>query len=253
MYRLAGTGMRYGAVEVLRDVSLQFDAGEFVTIAGPNGAGKSTLLGIMAGLRAGYTGSCALEGREVRTWNRRAFSRTVSVVPQSVRIDFGFTAGQVVLMGRTPFADGMFESPADREEVRRAMERTGTLDFRDRDFRSLSGGERQRVIVASALAQSPGVLLLDEPTTWLDIEHQISLYRLLRDLSHSGVLVVTATHDLNLAAAYSQRMVLLRSGTVIADGAAASVLTAQSMRDVFNVDVSIVDTASGRKWIHYDG
>lgn len=251
IYRLQGAGMRYGAADVLRNVDLTLSPGEFVAIAGPNGAGKSTLIGIMAGLRSGHAGSCRLMGLEVGAWNRKTFAKIVSVVPQSLRIDFAFTAEQVVLMGRTPFASGMFESAEDAEHVERALELTGTTQFRHRDFRSLSGGERQRVVVAAALAQSPQVLLLDEPTTFLDLEHQISLLRLLRDLSQSGVLVVSVTHDLNLAATYASRLVLLRSGEKVADGRPDQVLTPDLIRTVFAVDVIIGERPDGLRWIQY--
>ncbi len=250
LYSLTQAGMQYGEKVVLRGVDLSFVAGEFVTIAGPNGAGKSTLLGIMCGLLPRYIGSCKLLGREVRSWQRRAFARQVSVVLQSLRLDFGFTAEQVVLMGRTPFADALFESEHDAQEVRRAMELTGTTEFRERDMRTLSGGERQRVIIAAALAQSPRVLLLDEPTTYLDVEHQISMYRLLRDLCNTGVLVVAVTHDLNLAGQYGDRVVLLREGELAADGTPAEVLNEMTIRNVFHVDARVV-SERGRQWILY--
>ena len=154
-------------------------------------------------------------------------------------------------MGRTPFLDSLFESEKDLAAVEHAMELTGTLPFRSRDFRSLSGGERQRIILASALAQSPRVLLLDEPTTFLDVEHQLHLYKLLRDLCRGGLLVIAVSHDLNLAASYSQRIVLLRGGTIMADGGPESVLNPTSMRDVFRVDTQILNGPNGRPWIHY--
>lgn len=222
-------------------------------MAGPNGAGKSTLIGSMSGLNRGYSGSCLFRGTEVRKWERKAFAREVSVVPQSVRIDFPFTAEQVVLMGRAPFANRMFESDEDRYQVRRVMELTQTTEFRDRDFRTLSGGEKQRVIVASALAQMPAALLLDEPAAFLDIEHQIALYRLLQSLSNSGVLVLAVTHDLNLASAYADRVVLLRAGGIVADGTPRTVFDTPTLKDVFRVQADITEGPDGRPWIRYGG
>ena len=125
-FQLTGVGVRYGAKEVLSNVCCDFDVGEFVAIAGPNGAGKSTLLGAMSGLRGGYSGSCLYRGKEVRKWERKAFAREVSIVPQTVRIDFPFTVEQVVLMGRAPFASSLFESDEDRYQVQRVMALTGT-------------------------------------------------------------------------------------------------------------------------------
>jgi iron complex transport system ATP-binding protein len=245
--------MRYDDKDVLSNVCCDLDGGEFIAIAGPNGAGKSTLLGAMSGLRSGYLGSCLYRGKEVRRWERKAFAREVSIVPQSVRIDFPFTVEQVVLMGRAPFANSLFESDEDRYQVRRVMALTGTTEFRNRDFRTLSGGEKQRVVLASALAQMPSALLLDEPAAFLDIEHQISLYRLLRNLCESGVLVVAVTHDLNLAAAYAGRIVLLRKGELVADGVPNRVLDTQTLKDVFRIDARIVPGPAGRHWIQYGG
>lgn len=242
--------MAYDGASVLRNISITFPGGQFAAIAGPNGAGKSTLLHIMAGLRSGYSGSCRFLDREVRSWPRREFSRLVSVVPQSLHVEFAFSAEQIVLMGRAPFASSMFESAEDLRAVHRALELTGTLEFRDRDVRTLSGGERQRVIVAAALAQSPQALLLDEPTTFLDIEHQIQLYRLLRDLADQGVLVIAVTHDLNLAAQYADRITLLRAGQLQADGTPAEILNEETIRTVFRVNAWISEE-DGRRWIHY--
>lgn len=252
-FQLEDLSVAYGSKQVLHGVTCAFDAGEFVAVAGPNGAGKSTLIGAMSGLRGGYSGSCMYRGTEVRSWDRRKFAREVSVVPQSVRIDFPFTAEQVVLMGRAPFANRLFESDDDRYQVERVMHLTGTVEFKNRDFRTLSGGEKQRVVVASALAQMPSALLLDEPAAFLDIEHQIALYRLLRTLCESGVLVIAVSHDLNLAAAYADRMVLIRTGKVDADGPPARVLNQDTLKTVFRVEAQIVTSPSGQPWIHYGG
>jgi iron complex transport system ATP-binding protein len=243
--------MRYGDKRVLGDVTLQFEAGRMAAVIGPNGAGKSTLLGIMAGLKRHYEGTCTFEGKEVSRWNRRAFARRIAFVPQSLRLEFPFTAYQVVLMGRTPFADGLFESAEDHSAVERAMDLTDVLAFRDRDFRSLSGGESQRVVLASALAQDPAVLLLDEPTTFLDLRHQVAIYRLLRDLCRQGLLVVAVTHDLNLAAAYSDRIIALQDGRVVADASPESSLTPEFISSVFGLDAQVRKGPGGRPWIVY--
>jgi iron complex transport system ATP-binding protein len=222
-----------------------------VAITGPNGAGKSTLLGIMAGLRRDFSGECRLNGQDARRWKASEFARIVSFVPQSLRLDFPFTAEQVVLMGRTPYAGGLFEAPEDWQAVERAMSLTDTLAFRQRDFRSLSGGERQRVVLASALAQEPRALLLDEPTTFLDLEHQVAIYRLLRQVSQEGVLVVAVTHDLNLAAAYSDRILVLKQGRLVADAPPCDALTVERIRAVFGVEAEWISRQGGPPFIAY--
>lgn len=250
-FDLTGAGMRYGTAEVLRDITLRFSGPGLMAVTGPNGAGKSTLLGIMAGLRPGYGGSCRFDNMEIRQWNRAAFARRVSFVPQSLRLDFPFTAEQVVLMGRTPWAGGLFENRHDWDAVHRAMDLTDTGVFRHRDFRSLSGGERQRVVLASALAQEPEVLLLDEPTTFLDLEHQLAVYRLLRELSRESMLVIAVTHDLNLAASFSDRVIALKQGRLMADAEPCDALSAARIREIFQVEAEWLTRGDGRPWISY--
>jgi len=251
LYQLQHLTMAYNGRVVLSLDQLSLEAGELISIVGPNGAGKSTLLGIMAGLRQGYRGSCQLQGLELRRWARRAFARLVSYVPQGVQIQFPFTAEQVVLMGRTPYCDGLFEAPSDWEVVEWAMEITDTIEFRKRDFRSLSGGEQQRVVLAAALAQKPKVLLLDEPTAFLDVKHQVAIQRLLCQLARQGLLVVTATHDLNLALAYSDRVLVLCRGQLVAEGPPAQALTPVTIRTVFEVTAEVETAPCGTAYIHY--
>ena len=234
-FHLRRTGFPYG----LSDASLEISHPGLIALAGPNGAGKSTLIGIMAGLRHPYSGSCQYNGLELSRWRRRDFARRVAFLPQTVRFEFPFTAEQVVMMGRTPYAGGWFESPEDHAEVARAMEITDTLLFRHRDFRTLSGGERQRVILASALAQKPETLLLDEPTTFLDLKHQLALYRLLAQLANQGMLVVAVTHDLNLALQFAGRAIILNRGRIAADGPTHEVLNASLIHEVFDVHATI--------------
>lgn len=241
-FRASSVGFAYG----LTDASFELGGSGLVAIAGPNGAGKSTLLGIMAGLRHPYRGSCAYDGIEVRKWARREFARRVAFLPQMVRLEFPFTAEQVVLMGRTPCGGGWYESPEDFAAVENAMRTADVLPFRSRDFRSLSGGERQRVILASALAQQPQTLLLDEPTTFLDLKHQLAMYRLLAELGASGMLIVSVTHDLNLALQFADRVLVMADGRIAGDGSPWDVLNADLIDRVFGVRVAISDG-----WIRY--
>jgi iron complex transport system ATP-binding protein len=219
-----------------------------VTLAGPNGAGKSTLLGILAGVRSPYKGSVRYQGRELRSWPRHEYATHAAYVPQAVRIDFPFTAGEVVLMGRTPRTGGWYESAHDHKAAEQAMSITDCLALKDRDFRALSGGERQRVILAAALAQEPQVLLLDEPATHLDLRHQLSLYKLLTRLSKS-MLVVAVTHDLNVALQFSDRVLMMEDGRIAGDGTPTEVLTPGSIESVFGVRATIHLTAQGRPWM----
>jgi iron complex transport system ATP-binding protein len=235
-------GFAYG----LHEASFEFPQNGLITIAGPNGAGKSTLLGILAGLRSPYRGSCMFDGKEIRQWPKRDFARRVAFLPQSVRMEFPFTVEEVVLMGRTPYASGWFQTAEDRSAAEEAMTTTDTLAFRGRDFRTLSGGEAQRVILASALTQRPEALLLDEPATHLDLRHQLSLYRLLVELAKSR-LVVAVTHDLNLALQFSHRVMVLEDGRIAGDGAPGDVLNPDLIARVFRVQA----TMHGR-WMTYE-
>jgi iron complex transport system ATP-binding protein len=251
LFQVRDAGVRYGASEVLRSACLRLHRGEFVAIAGPNGAGKSTLLSLIAGLSAPSSGECLFLDREAHRWNRRDFARRVAVVLQTEPTAFPFTAEEVVYMGRMPHSTGLYETAEDHAAVAMALAETGTEAFRTRDFRTLSGGEKQRVLLASALAQKPEVLLLDEPSTHLDLQHQLSLHRLLRELSGKGLLVVAVTHDLNLAAAYAQRIVLMNHGRIHADGPPAEVLGPALLEDIFRVRVDVHQRPSGQPWLIY--
>jgi iron complex transport system ATP-binding protein len=163
-----------------------------------------------------------------------------------MKLEFPFTAEQVVFMGRAPYADGWFESQEDHAAVKRAMTTTETLAFASRDFRSLSGGEKQRVILASALAQEPETLLLDEPTTFLDLKHQLAMYKLLAALA-ARMLIVAVTHDLNLALRFSTRIIVMANGKIAADGAPHETLSSNLIDRVFGVQAQVRDG-----WLVYD-
>ena len=252
LYELADVRVRLGAAEILRGISVGFKDHEMVTIVGPNGAGKSTLMSVLSGYRDTYEGHCRFRGHEISSWKKRDLARHMAFIPQMLRLEFPFTAEQVVFMGRTPHCHGLFESPSDRDAVRRAMQTTDTLAFASREYRQLSGGERQRVVLAGALVQGPSVLLLDEPTTFLDLKHQISTYGLLKQLAGEGIAVIAVTHDLNLAATYSDRMVVLSRGQIAADGKPEEVLRTSLLEEVFEVAVKIREGPTGRPWVFYD-
>lgn len=246
MYRLHQVGFSYGPVRVLQDISLEIQEGGLTAIVGPNGAGKSSLLNLMVGLLAEYEGQVLLEGREIRDWPKSELGKAIAFLPQNVRIDFPFTVEQIVLMGRTPHGEKMFETREDLEASEQAMVLTDVTHLLGRDFRSLSGGERQRVILASALAQQPRVLLLDEPTTFLDLNHQIAIYELIHQLSREGLLVVAITHDLQLASAYSDRVVVLEKGQIAADGPPAESLSPDIIQRIFEVSPETMRRIYGR-------
>lgn len=251
VFCLHDASVRYGNAEVLRSVSLTFHPGEFVAIVGPNGAGKSTLLSLIAGLSAPTSGVCQFLGRNATDWPRREFARRVAVVQQSESSEFPFTAEEVVYMGRMPHRTGMYETQVDHEAVAGALASTEMSRFGQRDFRTLSGGEKRRILLASALAQQPEVLLLDEPASHLDLKHQVALHEILRGLRRQGLLVVAVTHDLNLAAAYADRLVLMHNGELRATGSPPEVLRSKLIEEVFQVRVEFHQRSSGQPWMLY--
>jgi iron complex transport system ATP-binding protein len=227
---------------VLKGVVLEVDRGDLVGILGPNGSGKTTLLKLLGGVLRPASGSVTLDGRPLAGWSRREIARRVAFVPQETSAPFDFTVLDIVLMGRFPHLGAFaLEGPEDLAIARHALEATGTSAFEDRAFSTLSGGEKQRVVIASALAQSPELLLLDEPTASLDIGHQIEVRTLLRRLNaDNGVTMVLSTHDLNLAAGLCRRLVLLNDGQVLATGRTEEVLTPDAVRELYHVDAEVV-------------
>ena len=233
--------------------SVTFGAGEFVALCGLNGAGKSTLLETMAGILPGYTGSCRFEGRELRDWSPRLLATRVSFLPQTAEPGARFTGLEIVQMGRYPFGGGWGASDADVQICQRSMELAGCADLAGRFANELSGGERQRILFAAVLAQEPRALLLDEPGTFIDLPHQIQMFRTLRDLcSAQGMLCIAATHDLNLAAAFCSRIVLLAAGRIVADDAPELVLPSVEFRSIFGEHVRVERRGSGEVRVHYE-
>lgn len=226
---------------VLRDVSLGLGEGDLMGLIGPNGSGKTTLLRVLSGLLPPKRGHVYLDGRNIHEFSRREIARRVAVVPQELAMPFDFSVYEMVMMGRTPHVRPILGAgSSDRQVVAEKMELTATTALAERPFNELSGGEKQRVIIAMALAQEPQILLLDEPTVHLDINHQVEILELIKRLNRQGNLTVLATmHDLNLAALYFDRLVLLAGGRVVTNGSPAEVLREESIRQVFQADVQV--------------
>ena len=236
---------------VLSGVSLEVRAGDVAVVMGRNGAGKSTLLDIVAGLRQPSGGMVKLDDRPADHWDPRARARLVAHLPQAVRPDLPFLAGELALMGRYPHTDRWFESDEDRAAVEQAMRRTDCWELRDRLVQTLSGGERQRVLLAACFAQAPQVLLLDEPSTHLDIDQQLHCFSLLREESRRGVACLMVTHDLNLALAYATRIIVIAQGTVALDVPVEEAARTTDWLSFFSSRLTLSTTPSGRAWVSY--
>jgi len=238
--RLAEVGVEIGGTAILEAVSLSVERGEFVALVGPNGAGKTTLLRTINGLIGPTRGTVAVDGQDIGELSAREIARLVATVPQESTFDFEFSVEDVVLMGRTPHR-GRFATTttADWEAVETALEQTETAQFRDRAVTTLSGGERQRVVLARALAQDTPVLLLDEPTSNLDINHQIQSLSVARACADRDQAVVAAIHDLELAARFCDRMLLVHDGRVRASGPPADVLSDPATEDAFGIRTAV--------------
>jgi len=232
---------RAAANRVLDSVSLNVARGTVVGLLGPNGSGKTTLLRIMAGVLQPQSGRVTIDGRPIEQMTRRDLARHIAVVPQETHSAFDFSVIDMVLMGRYPHL-GVFELEGanDQAIARDALAATGTSALEARPFATLSGGEKQRVVIASALAQSSDVLLLDEPTAALDLGYQLEITALLRRLNaERGTTMIVSTHDLNLAAALCERVVLLKQGRVVAHGETEATLTAANIRLLYEVDADV--------------
>ena len=226
---------------VLRGIDLRLRWGELAGLIGPNGAGKTTLLRVLSGLLVPKRGQVYLDGHDLRDLTRREIARRIAVVPQEVVIPFAFTAWEMVMLGRTPHVRPLVgERRQDRQVVEEKMALTDTLHLAQRPFNELSGGERQRVILAMALAQQPEILLLDEPTVHLDISHQVEILELIKGLNrHSNLTVLAILHDLNLAALYFERLILLHQGRVVIEGSPTEVLREENIQQVFQASVRV--------------
>ena len=231
-YQYPDSGWRLDAV------TLAVASGEVLAAIGPNGSGKSTLLRLGAGVLTPTSGRVMLDGRECAGLPRREIARTLGYLPQQVTSEFDYRVEEVVAMGRYPHLSGAgFLSAADIAVVERCLAETEIERYRSRRLSRLSGGERQRAFLASVLAQEPRVLLLDEPTSSLDLHHQVRFFGLLRRLSAQGMAVVVVTHDVNLASLFCDRVALLRDGRLVEEGTPADVLRADVLQATYGNEV----------------
>jgi iron complex transport system ATP-binding protein len=217
MIEVRGFSFGIGGKEILRDVDLSIKTGEYVSIVGPNGAGKTTLLRCLDKIYVGGRGTIEINGKSTESFSQAELAKLVGYVPQADGSQFPFTVHEFIMMGRYPHLSPFSSiGKGDEEAVQEAMARTGTREFVDRLLSTLSSGERQKVFIAAALAQEAKILLLDEPTTFLDYRHQVEIQKLLKRINRrSSVTMVSVTHDINYAALASDRIAAMKSGSIV--------------------------------------
>lgn len=231
-----------GGADILRGISFAVLEGEYVSIIGPNGAGKSTFVKCLAGIYRDWQGSVDICGRDLRSYKHRELAKQISYVPQGGAEQMPFSVHEFVMMGRYPHLSPFTScTPEDEKAVDKALELTGTREFRDRMMHTLSGGERQNVFIAAALAQGASILLLDEPVTFLDYRHQVNILATLKEINRkSGITIVAVSHDLNDAITWSDKIMAIRAGQNIFHGPPAELLDNMKLRDIYDMSFHFV-------------
>lgn len=242
-------GYRAGGRWLLRGVDLTLGPGEFLAVLGPNGSGKTTLLRLLSGELKPAEGEVVLQGRPLAAYSPEVLARKRAVLSQSREMAFPFTAYEVAFLGRLPHLWGRREGPEDHERTREALERTRALPLRERLFFTLSGGEAMRVEAARLLAQEPLFFLLDEPTNHLDPRYALELLILFRSLAEGGRGVVAVLHDLNLAALFADRLLLLKEGRPLAQGSPQEVLRPELLEEAYGVPFQAVGSGEGPRLV----
>lgn len=251
MISTANITFAYAGTPVLKDISLDIKEGDWMGLLGPNGSGKTTFIKCLSRTLFPQNGTVRINERDIKTFTHKEIAQIAGVVPQDSNILFPFTAFEIVLMGRSPHKKGFgFETARDVEIAKRAMTATDTWQFADRSIQELSGGERQRVIVARALAQEPKILLLDEPTSFLDIKHQQEILNIIKKLNcEAGLTVISAMHDINLALLYCKTIAFLKDGEISKIGQPDEVVTYANLKAVFDTEVYVgINDLNGRPY-----
>ncbi|WPY96583.1 ABC transporter ATP-binding protein (plasmid) [Limimaricola variabilis] len=247
--RVAGVAVGYGDAPIVRDVSLDVPDGALTVLVGPNGSGKSTFMKAMARVLPVSAGEIRLDGRLLRSTPTREVAKQLALLPQGPIAPEGLRVRELVAQGRYPHQSLLRQwSREDAEAVDAAMRAADVIQFADRPVSDLSGGQRQRCWIAMVLAQETGILLLDEPTTFLDLKVQVDLMRLLRRIAkEDGRSLVVVLHELNVAAAFADHLVMMKEGCILAEGHVERVFTAANLREVFGLEANVLrDPASGR-------
>ncbi len=239
---VAQLGIRLGGTDILHDLSFTVGSGEYLSIIGPNGAGKSTLIKCLAGIHRHWHGQIRIAGAPLLGYARRELARLVSYVPQADGRQLPFTVHEFVMMGRYPHLSPFTSCrPEDEKAVEEAMRLTGIGEFRNRMIDTLSGGERQNVHIAAALAQGARILLLDEPSTFLDYRHQVEIMRTIKSINRdSGITVIAISHDINAAVCWSNRLLALRDGRAVFQGSPAAILSGGTLGGIYDTSFRLI-------------
>ncbi|HWA83239.1 MAG TPA: ABC transporter ATP-binding protein [Fimbriimonadaceae bacterium] len=242
----SGLGVGYGGTPVVSGVDLRIEPGEVVALLGPNGGGKSTLLRTLCGLLPKIAGRIELGGDDLDSLAPREVAQRIGFVPQEEVWQFGFSVEEIVSMGRLPVSNGFFDTEEDHRAAEEAMRLAGCLELRARPATELSGGERQRVLIARAIAQETPILFLDEPTSHLDPQYQVSAASLVRELAAAGKAILVAVHDLPIAAAMADRGVLVYGGKVSPMQPIGTLLESAELDRAYSSEFERLTTPSGR-------
>lgn len=239
----------YGNLDIVKDLNLEIPKGKITTIIGANGCGKSTILKTLARIIKPKSGSIYINDKELNSQDSRELAKAMAVLPQSPQAPNGLTVEELISYGRFPHQKGFGKlKDEDKDIIDWALEKTRISEFRDRPIEALSGGQRQRAWIAMALAQETDILLLDEPTTYLDLAHQLEVLKLLEELNKKeGRTIVMVIHELNNAARFADHMIGVKKGKIVCQGTAHEVMTKENLKEIFNIDAEIVNEPKSGK------
>ncbi|WP_270646951.1 ABC transporter ATP-binding protein [Paeniclostridium hominis] len=239
----------YGNVDIVKDLNLNIPKGKITTIIGANGCGKSTILKTIGRVITPKSGNIYINGKDLYKENPREIAKNMAILPQSPQAPSGLTVEELIAYGRFPHQKGFGKAnDKDKDIVNWALEITGIEEFKDRNIDDLSGGQRQRAWIAMALAQETDILLLDEPTTYLDLAHQLEILKLLEELNkNQGRTIVMVIHEINNAARFADHMIGIKKGRVVCEGSAGEVMTKENLKEIFNIDAEIVKDPRTKK------